>query len=99
MYTASIVFDGRTYTDTKEKEIAATGHTEVTDEAVVATCTTAGKTAGKHCSVCDKVLVDQEIVKALGHDWSGEWKTVKEATETETGKMETTCTRAGCGKK
>lgn len=99
MYTASIVFDGRTYTDTKEKEIAATGHTEVTDEAVVATCTTAGKTAGKHCSVCDKVLVEQEIVKALGHDWSGEWKTVKEATETETGKMETTCTRAGCGKK
>ena len=42
-------------------------HTEVIDAAVAATCTTTGLTEGKHCSVCDKVLVAQEVVAALGH--------------------------------
>ena len=45
----------------------ATGHTEVVDAAVAPTCTTDGKTAGKHCSVCNEVLVKQEVVKATGH--------------------------------
>ena len=47
--------------------VAATGHTEVTDAAVAATCTTAGLTEGKHCSVCNEVLVAQTTVAALGH--------------------------------
>ena len=47
--------------------IPATGHTEVVDEAVAPTCTVAGKTAGKHCSVCDEVLVAQTTVPANGH--------------------------------
>lgn len=53
----------------KEEEavISAKGHTEAVDEAVPATCTEAGKTAGKHCSVCDKVLVAQEEIPANGH--------------------------------
>ena len=38
------------------------------DEAVAPTCTQAGKTAGKHCSVCNEVLVAQQEVAALGHD-------------------------------
>ena len=46
---------------------SALPHTEVVDAAVEATCTTAGKTEGKHCSVCEKVLVAQEIVPAKGH--------------------------------
>ena len=54
-----------TYTDS---EVAANGHTEVIDAAVSATCTTAGKTEGKHCSVCNEVLVAQTVVDALGHD-------------------------------
>ena len=32
---------------------------------------------------------------ALGHDWSGEWTIVKEATATTDGKRETICTRDG----
>ncbi len=47
--------------------IAATGHTPVTDEAIVATCTQTGLTEGSHCSVCNAVLMAQEIVEATGH--------------------------------
>ena len=52
--------------------IPATGHTEVEDAAVAATCTTAGKTAGSHCSVCNAVIKAQEEIPATGHSWS-EW--------------------------
>ena len=42
-------------------------HTEVIDAAEEATCTEAGLSEGRHCSVCGTVLVAQEIVPALGH--------------------------------
>ncbi len=51
-------------------KVAALGHTEVVDAAVAATCTEAGKTEGKHCSVCETVLVAQETVEAKGHTYS-----------------------------
>ncbi|MBQ5769933.1 MAG: leucine-rich repeat domain-containing protein, partial [Clostridia bacterium] len=43
----------------EQAEIPALGHTEVIDDAVDATCTTTGKTEGKHCFVCNEVLVRQ----------------------------------------
>lgn len=49
------------------QSIAATGHKKVTDAAVSATCTTDGKTAGEHCSVCNKVFKAQEVIPAKGH--------------------------------
>ena len=51
--------------DTYTEEIAALGHTEVVDAAVAATYDATGLTEGKHCSVCNTVLVAQEVVPKL----------------------------------
>ena len=48
-------------------------HTPVTDSAIAATCTEAGKTEGSHCSVCNAIIVAQEDIAPLGHDL-GEWQ-------------------------
>ncbi len=45
------------------------GHAQVVDAAVEPTCTETGKTEGSHCSRCGEELKEQEILKALGHDW------------------------------
>ena len=75
--------------------IAASGHTEVVDAAIAATCTAAGKTEGKHCSVCDAVLVAQEEVAALGHKFE-KYTYNNDATTAADGTETSTCER-GCG--
>ena len=47
-------------------------HTEAVDAAVDATCTATGLTEGKHCSVCNEVLVAQETTEKLAHTYDDE---------------------------
>ena len=72
--------------DTDTRVIPANGHTEVIDAAIAPTCTATGLTEGKHCEVCEVVIVVQEEIQALGHT-SGEPVRENEvaATETENG--------------
>ena len=57
---------GETETTVADMTIAKKPHTEVDDPAVAPTETTPGKTAGKHCSVCNTVLVAQKEIPATG---------------------------------
>lgn len=43
------------------------GHEEVVLEAVAPSCTSTGLTEGAYCSVCQQVIVEQEVVEKLAH--------------------------------
>ena len=77
---------------TESKVTLAFGHTEVTDEAISPTCTKTGLSEGKHCSVCDEVLVAQETVDALGHTYT---TTVTPPTMTNNGSTTYRCSVCG----
>lgn len=75
----------------KSESIAKTNdHAEVIDQAIAATCETDGLTEGKHCSVCDTVLVAQKKIAAA--HIGGAWTTDKEPTCTEPGSKYQSCT-------
>ena len=56
---------------TVTEKLPEKGHTAVTDKGYPATCTTAGKTDGSHCSVCNTVIKVQTVINATGHKSSG----------------------------
>lgn len=80
--------------ETEKETIPATGHTEAEDAAVAATCTTAGKTAGIHCLVCNTIIKAQEEIPATGHSF-GKWEKVKAPTCMGRGSVKRACDICG----
>lgn len=81
-YTATVEFDGKTYTSTKDvADIPAAGHKLTKTEAKAPTCTEPGSAEYWTCGVCDKVFSDaagdHEItledaaIPATGHEFEG----------------------------
>ena len=73
----------KTCSECKETEGEALGHTEIVLEGRDATCTEAGLTDGKRCSVCGEILKAEEAIPATSH-----------TEETVAGRAPT-CTEAG----
>ena len=76
---------------TVTEKLPAKGHTAVTDKGYPATCTTAGKTDGSHCSVCNTVIKVQTVINATGHKSSG-WIVDKTASSGVKGSKHRECT-------
>ncbi|MBQ4156484.1 MAG: leucine-rich repeat protein, partial [Clostridia bacterium] len=71
-------------------DYSALTNLKVTQEAVDPTCTEKGSTAEKICTECDAIIVESEVVPALGHDF-GEIVVEKEPNYGYTGKGKHTC--------
>lgn len=71
-------------------EIAETANIDVTDHQIAideskeATCLTSGLTEGSHCSVCNTVIVPQQVIQPKGHQWD-EGEIITQPTCTKTG--------------
>lgn len=89
-YTCSC---GSTYTE----KIAKTAHKVVKDAAIVATCTSAGRTEGSHCSVCGTVITPTTVIPAKGHTIT-RTVTVKATTQKD-GSITKTCGVCGATEK
>ena len=76
----------------KTETLTKFGHAEVVDKPISPTCTTNGKTEGKHCSRCNKTLVAQTTVAALGHSYI---ETVTPPTITTDGYTTHICSACG----
>lgn len=55
-----------TYCDSYVEQLE---HKEVLDSGIEATCTKTGLTEGSHCSECDSIIKQQEIIESLGHKY------------------------------
>lgn len=69
-YTATVTFNGETYTDTKEvTDIPATGHDTEIKNAKDATCTQNGYTGDKVCKICGEVVEKDKNIEKLAHNY------------------------------
>ena len=55
--------------DSYTEPIATIWHTEEIDEAIEPSCTKTGLTEGTHCSVCGTVVVKQEVIPTIAHNY------------------------------
>lgn len=79
--------------ETRTETLAASGaHTPVIDYGRSATCTQAGYTDGKRCSVCGEVLEERQQIAQLAHSWQQSSQTAP--TCTANGSIVYTC--SGC---
>ena len=69
-----------------EEDPCADGHTEEILPGKEPTCTETGLTEGKKCTVCGEILVEQEEIGTLDHEWT--YLTGKDPTCTESGLTE-----------
>ena len=91
-YTVYSCACGEVYKDEFVDEL---GHDEIVDDAVLPTCEQSGLTEGKHCSVCNTVIVKQDFIDMLGHEYVDHDD--KAATCTESGwSNRKSCTRCNC---
>lgn len=81
----------------EEMSLPTVAHKIVVDDAVAADCFADGKTKGSHCHICGEVIVKQEAVPALGHDYSrkiyDEAHLVSAPTYSKTALYRYSCTR------
>lgn len=59
---------------TDSTHIEIEDHTPIADAGTDATCTETGLTEGSHCDICKSVIVEQETIPALNHDFTGEYQ-------------------------
>ncbi|MCF0229852.1 MAG: leucine-rich repeat protein, partial [Parasporobacterium sp.] len=70
--------------------IEKTGHQEIIDPAIPATCIAEGKSEGSHCGKCGAVIAAQTIIPAAGHSWK-EGVITNAPTDSEDGEKTYTC--------
>ncbi len=75
--------------------IETVAHTEETINAVPATCTESGSTAGSKCAVCNTFLKEPETILPYGHAYRELGSLYKEATCTEDAVYYGKCVRCG----
>ena len=73
-----------------KQEIPILEHDKIVISGYAATCYTDGLTDGAKCSSCEKVLLEQKVIKALGHAWD-ELIVTSKATCIAEGKAQSTC--------
>ena len=74
--------------------IAPLGHSIEVNNAVEATCVTAGFSGDQVCRVCGKTVKAGETIPAKGHSW-GDWIETTPATEDKEGVETRTCVTCG----
>ena len=84
--------------ESEKESDADCSHTYVIDNAIEATCENAGLTAGTHCGVCGEVFLAQEVVDALGHDFTN-YVFNNDATCQANGTETAVCARKDCNAK
>ncbi len=108
-YTATVTFNGQTYTDVRTQITTADGHDLHLQPRVEPTCTTAGHEAYYTCGHCSDIFIYTTeyvpttlaavTIPASGHNWANPtWSWTQDEHGNYTGATVTfTCTNDNCG--